>query len=43
MNDFVKFIEELCSKDLFYSSMTGKKLVIAIISMVLKFGVKVNV
>ena len=38
MSDFKKFKEELPSKKKFYGSLTGKKLVIKIKIMFLRFG-----
>ena len=39
MSGFEKFIGELPSKEKFYSSLMGEKLVIKSISMILRFGI----
>ena len=38
MSDFEKFVEKLSSKEIFYSFLTGKKIVIKSMSMFLRFG-----
>ena len=38
MSDFEKFVEKLSRKEIFYSFLTGKKIVIKSMSMFLRFG-----
>ena len=42
MSNFEKFKEELPSKEKFYSSLSGKKVVIKSMSMFLRFGVNLK-
>ena len=41
MTDFKKFKEQLPSKEKFYSSLTGKKIVTKNMIMFLRFGIKI--
>ena len=42
MSDFEKFKQELISKKTFYSSLTGKKLLIKSNNMFLRFGINLK-
>ena len=42
MSDFEKFEEQLPSKEKFYSSLTGKKIVIKSMNMFLMFGINLK-